>query len=191
MVRFLFLFILLLPASPLLAVSHSSNNVPYTQNDTVYYIPAVIKETARLYSDKDNASSVIMYVPADSAVMIIDTAGSFFLVHYKDLDGFVRQNRVRKYKEVLYELTAPPGENMTEPQNRHDLLIAKYGQKKGKDIYEHKIWKGMNSEMVLDSWGKPKVINHYDTGNGFREEWVYPKYVLSFSNGILTGWISR
>ena len=192
MVRFLLLFLLLLPASPLLAGSHSSNNVPYTQNDTVYYIPAVMKETARLYSDKDNASSVITYVPADSAVMILDTAGSFFLVHYKDMDGYIRQQRVKKYKDILYELTAPPPDAAAQrPKNRHDLLIAKYGQNEGRKIYEHMIWKGMTSEMVLDSWGKPKVINHYETTKGFREEWIYPKHILMFTNGTLTGWTAR
>ncbi len=192
MVRFHFLFVFLLPLLSLPVVGQSSNNMPSSQNDTVYYIPGVLKETARLYSDKDNASSVVMYVPADSSVMIIDTAGTFFLVHYQGIDGYIRQKRVKKYQEIVYELTAPPGSEASQgTTNRHDYLIAKYGQNEGRKIYEHMIWKGMTSEMVLDSWGKPKVINHYTTSTGYREEWIYAKHVLSFTNGILTGWIER
>ncbi len=192
MLRIFFLFVSFLPLLPLYAGGSSSNNMPQEQSDTVYYIPAVMKETARLYSDKENASSVIMYVPADSAVMILDTAGSFFLVHYHNVDGYVRQQKVHQYQEIVYELTTPEEELLSqEPKNRHDRLIAKYGMKDGRKIYEHTIWKGMSSEMVLDSWGKPRVINHYNTGNGFREEWIYPKHILTFTNGTLTGWISR
>ncbi len=165
--------------------------MPSSQNDTVYYTPGVMKETARLYTDKDNASSVVMYVPADSAVMILDTAGTYFLVHYQGIDGYIRQNHVKQYKEILQELTSHAGKDIAQPTNRHDYLILKYGQNEGRKIYEHMIWKGMTSEMVLDSWGKPKVINHYTTSNGYREEWIYGKHVLTFTNGILTGWIAR
>jgi len=192
MIRSALLFVFIMPALPLWAAGHLSNNMPSPQNDTVYYIPGVLKETARLYSDKDNASSVVMYVPADSSVMIIDTAGTFFLIHYQGIDGYIRQKRVKQYKEILYELTVPADMEMAkEPTNRHDYLIFKYGQEEGRKMYEHMIWKGMTSEMVLDSWGKPQVINHYTTSTGYREDWIYPKHVLSFTNGILTGWIER
>ncbi len=174
------------------AAVHFTNNMPQEQTDTVYYIPGVMKETARLYKDKDNAASVLLYIPADSSVMILDTAGDYFLVHYGDLDGFVRQERVKQHEEILWELTTPPEEmEHPSPKNRHDLLIAKYGRENGKKIYEHFIWKGMTSEMVLDSWGKPRVINHYEQARGYREEWIYPKHILIFSNGILTGWVKR
>ena len=191
MLRSFLFFVLFFPALSLFAGGYLSNNMPQDQQDTVYYTPGIMKETARLYSDKDNASSVVMYVPADSAVMILDTAGIFFLVHYQKTDGYIRQVKVQHYKEILYELTAPAGQAVQQPKNRHDYLIAKYGQSEGRKIYEHMIWKGMSSEMVLDSWGKPRVINHYETGTGFREEWIYQKHIHNFANGTLTGWIAR
>ncbi len=186
--KILLFLILLVPGGAGVA---SANNMPQVRTDTVYYIPGVMKETARLYRDRENASSVLLYIPADSTVMILDTAGRYFLVHYHDLDGYVRQDRVKQYEEIVWELTAPPEETAHASANRHDLLIEKYGRETGRKIYEHYIWRGMSSEMVLDSWGNPRVINHYELANGFREEWIYPRYILRFTNGTLTGWIRR
>ena len=65
MARTIIFLLIMLPAQHLFAGRYSSNNMPYPQQDTVYFTPGILQQTARLYSDKDNASSVVMYVPAD------------------------------------------------------------------------------------------------------------------------------
>ena len=47
-------------------------------------------------------------------------------------------------------------------------------------IIAGKIWKGMNSEMVKDSWGNPEKINRIISGNVIKEEWIYQKHLALF-----------
>ncbi len=172
-----------------------SNNMPSAQVDTVYYIPGKIKQTARLFSDMDNVSSVVLYIPADSTVQILEPVKDYFLVHFQGVDGYILQKKVEHYGDILKEFNQPVSDrqvaqNQTD-EHRYRQLVAKYGNGTGEKIYEHKIWKGMSNSMVLDSWGTPRTINHYTNANGIKEEWIYPKYILVFWDNRLTSWYKR
>ena len=51
-----------------------------------------------------------------------------------------------------------------------------------------KIWKGMTSEMVRDSWGKPLKINRVINSNTIQEESIYNNTWLYIENDTLTDW---
>ena len=51
-----------------------------------------------------------------------------------------------------------------------------------------KIWKGMTTDMVQDSWGTPKKINRVISGNIVKEEWIYMNSWLLFENDTLSEW---
>ena len=55
-------------------------------------------------------------------------------------------------------------------------------------LYAGKIWKGMNSEMVKDSWGAAEKINRVISGNIIKEEWIYKNTWLYFENNTLLEW---
>ena len=172
-----------------------SNNMPSAQVDTVYYIPGKIKHTARLFSDMENVSSVVLYIPADSTVQILQPVKDYFLVHFQGVDGYVLQKRVKNYLEILKEFNQPVTDHQARQnqvdEKRYRQMVSKYGNDIGKKIFEHKIWKGMSNSMVLDSWGTPRSINHYTNANGIKEEWIYPKYILVFWDNRLTSWYKR
>ncbi len=80
--------------------------------------------------------------------------------------------------------------------NKSDIekkaLIAKYGYSFAEKIFSKKISLGMTTDMVEDSWGKPKDINRTYGSLGVLEQWIYGslkyrKYVY-FKNGKLTSW---
>ena len=176
-------------------VRATSNNMPSMQTDTVYYIPGKLKHTARLFSDLDNLSSVVLYIPADSTVQIISPVNDYFLVHFQGIDGYILQKKVENYTVILRELKQPVSNKEAEQnqvdEKKYDYLVSKYGKDLGEKIYEHKIWKGMTTKMVEDSWGRPRTINHYRNYNGVKEEWIYPEYILVFWDNRLTSWYRR
>ena len=51
-----------------------------------------------------------------------------------------------------------------------------------------KIWKGMSSEMVRDSWGRPIKINRVISGNTIKEEWIYKNTWLFLKDDYLVEW---
>ena len=75
-----------------------------------------------------------------------------------------------------------------QPDDRYAALENKYGQAMAARIYAGKIWKGMNSEMVRDSWGTPEKTNRVVSGNTIKEEWIYRSTWLYFENNTLLGW---
>ncbi len=168
-----------------------SNNMPSTQVDTVYYIPGKLKRTARLFSDRENLSSVVLYIPADSTVQIIKPVDDYFLVHFQGVEGYILQKKVQDYAGILYEFSQPvTDQEMTQSRIddlRYKTLVSKYGKETGTKIFEHKVWHRMTPEMVQDSWGKPHIINRYHD----KEEWIYNKYILVFRDGQLVSMYPR
>lgn len=65
-------------------------------------------------------------------------------------------------------------------------LVAKYGEKYGLLIFEHKVSLGMTKEMCLKAWGSPRNKIVRKTANGTQEIWTYglAQYLI-FVNGIL------
>jgi hypothetical protein len=51
-----------------------------------------------------------------------------------------------------------------------------------------KVWRGMLSEMVRDSWGEPQKINRVISGNTVKEEWIFRNTWLYIENNYLVEW---
>ena len=78
--------------------------------------------------------------------------------------------------------------SQNQGMNRFSYLENKYGTNIAARLISGKIWKGMNSEMVTDSWGKAQKINRVINGNTIREEWIYRNSWLYFDNDELVEW---
>ncbi|NLO04108.1 MAG: hypothetical protein GX126_17640 [Bacteroidales bacterium] len=76
----------------------------------------------------------------------------------------------------------------SQQESRFSYLENKYGTNMAVNLAAGKIWKGMDSEMVLDSWGRPLKINRVISGNSIREEWIYKKSWLYIKDDVLFTW---
>jgi hypothetical protein len=166
-------------------------------------ITAKLKNASRLFKDKDDLTSVIMVIPADSIVEVLDSDSSFLRVWYEDNEGYIYANQAIVNRPEKVTKPAPIQEQQSqanlemkriEPKqgrtpDRYTYLANKYSAPIADKLYGGKIWRGMSNEMVEDAWGNPKKINRIISGsNDTKEEWVYTHYWLSFSNGVLIGW---
>ncbi|MDZ7634258.1 MAG: hypothetical protein U5L72_07395 [Bacteroidales bacterium] len=68
------------------------------------------------------------------------------------------------------------------------MLATKYGTDIANRLWQHKVWKGITSDMARDSWGKPVQINRMFVDQSVDEEWIYSKKYLYFRDGILIEW---
>ncbi len=165
-------------------------------------LTAKLKYASRLFRYKDDLTSVIMIIPADSIVGVLAADTSFLKVTYEGNEGFIyaHQADIIKPEKVtkpapLREQQAQAGlpmkriEPKREGPDRYTYLANKYGPSMGTKLYEGKVWRGMTADQVQDAWGNPRKINRLiSNSNDTKEEWVYSKYWLSFRNGVLTGW---
>jgi hypothetical protein len=163
---------------------------------------ATLKSSSRLFKDKDDLTSVIMVIPKDSVVDVLPGSYDTFLnVVFEGNSGYIYANHAQINKKAVQ--TLPPvvqspvrGQNygqesrplQKQTDRRYEYLENKYGQSLGAKLYEGKIWKGMNSELVKESWGSPNKINRVISGNIVKEEWFYNKTRLYFQNSTLTEW---
>ena len=201
MKRLFFIPLLLIGALPLKAQSDKENqlqaleqNQPGDQNVTA---TATLKSASRLFAAKDDLTSVIIIIPADSVVDVLDSDSTYFHVFYNDTEGYIF-----KRDAVLDKL--PPSssqpavqaqpevkENVPvreQPQDRISYLENKYGPDVAAKIIAGKIWKGMSADMVSDSWGTPVKINRIINGNIVKEEWIFKNTWLHFENNTLLEW---
>jgi hypothetical protein len=151
----------------------------------------------RLFKDKDDLTSVILIIPADSTVFILGADSAFFHVDYLGNEGFIysrhaQLNKISPVPEENVVNTQPEiheGTPVREPSvSRYEYLEKKYGPSIAPRLYSHRIWKGMNTQMVKDSWGSPKKINRVISDNMVKEEWIYNNTWLHFQNSTLTEW---
>jgi len=156
---------------------------------------AVLKSSSRLFAEKGDLTTVILIIPADSVVSVLGTDSTYLHVLYQDSEGYIFNKKVEIHaipanqQQVLssqqvdqYPQQAP------EQQSRFTYLENKYGTTMAARLAAGKIWKGMNSEMVKDSWGVAERINRVISGNTIREEWYYRKALLYFENNTLLNW---
>ncbi len=61
----------------------------------------------------------------------------------------------------------------TKPEYRYRQNLRKYGKKTAKAIYEHQLFKGMNRDAALESWGYPDEMKSSDIGGQAQEQWIY------------------
>jgi hypothetical protein len=56
-------------------------------------------------------------------------------------------------------------------------------------IMDEKIWIGMSSDQLTESWGRPQRINETTSAAGTREQWVYSLDAFAYvDNGRVTSW---
>jgi hypothetical protein len=166
---------------------------PDNQNITA---TATLKVSSRLFASKDDLTSVILIIPADSVVEVLDSDSTYLHVIFEDNEGYIF-----KRQAVLSEVPVNAQESVqsqpeikgNEPvqeqqQSRLSYLENKYGSNMAARLIAGKIWKGINSDMVKDSWGTPDKINRAVNGNIIKEEWIFKTTWLYFENNTLLEW---
>jgi hypothetical protein len=163
---------------------------------------ATTKGAVRLFGDKDDLTSVIVLIPDGSTVDIIKADSLFTRVRYGEQEGYVRSGELGPFVPVISPAPLNPPVQATEPQQPspdteaynqspvdwYEVLVTKYGDDIGKRLYQHKVWKGITSDMARDSWGKPRQINRMYVDQNVEEEWIYTTKYLYFRDGILIDW---
>lgn len=150
--------------------------------------------SVRLFGDKDDLTTVIQLIPEGSVVEIIMTDSLYSQVRFGELTGYVKSNGLGPYQPVValapvnQPQTAEQQQYEVQPEDRYAALVAKYGTDIGKRLYQNKVWKGVTSEMAIDSWGRPKQINRMYVDQSVDEEWIYSKKWLYFRDNILIEW---
>jgi hypothetical protein len=160
---------------------------------------ATLKSASRLFATRDDLTSVITIIPADSVVSVIDSDSTYFHVTYNDSEGYIfkRQAVIDKDMSVYQKQQAQfnqqsDSQSMTqrkpESNDRFGYLENKYGPEMAKRLIAGKIWKGMTAEMVSDSWGTAQKINRVINGNVVKERWYFRNTWLYLENDILLDW---
>jgi hypothetical protein len=167
-------------------------NQPANQN----IVTATLKSASRLFASKDDLTSVIQIIPADSVVTVLDSDSTYLHVVFEENEGYIlkRQANIDKIHSLRTQITQPqPAIQETQPvqqqqQSRLSYLENKYGSNMAARIISGKIWKGMNSDMVKDSWGLAEKVNRIVSGNTIEENWIYRNTWLYFENNTLIDW---
>ena len=157
---------------------------------------ATLKSASRLFATKDDLTSVIFVIPADSVVSVLDSDSSYFHVVYAGSEGFIfKRDAIIDKTPVLSQpvMQSQPSAQNSEPiqeqqQSRYSYLENKYGSNMAPRLFSGKIWKGMTSEMVNDSWGTADKVNRMKSGNIVKEEWIFRDTWLYFENSTLLEW---
>jgi hypothetical protein len=156
---------------------------------------ATVKTSTRLFQLKDDLTSVILIIPAGTVVSVLDSDSTYFHVTYDENEGYIFRKHadLDKVPATFKEMQSTQSSEANQPaqsqtDSRYDALVGKYGEAMAARIYAGKIWKGMNSEMVHDSWGAAQKINRVVSGNIIKEEWIYRSTWLYFENNTLIKW---
>lgn len=168
-------------------------NQPYNQNVT---LTATLKSSSRLFRTRDDLTSVIMIIPSGSTVDVLGSDSTYLHVTFEDNEGFIlKRHAVMDKTPVNVSQTIQSQQPVQEVQpaqeqqdSRFSYLENKYGSNLAARLMAGKIWKGMNSEMVSDSWGTAEKINRVISGNVIKEEWIFKNSWLYFENNTLVEW---
>jgi hypothetical protein len=162
-------------------------------------LTATTTAATRLFGAKDDLTTVIMILPKGSVVDVIGSDSTYFHVLFEENDGYilrrhalldepatVSQPAIRKVEPVAQE--TKPAVQQEQQQSRFSYLEDKYGTSMAAKLSAGKIWKGMNAEMIRDSWGKAQKINRIISGNTVKEEWIFKNTWLYLEDDILVEW---
>ena len=157
---------------------------------------ATLKVASRLFATKDDLTSVILIIPADSVVSVLDSDSTYFHVVFEDNEGYIFKRQAVLDKIPVYNQQAAQSQPAVQEtqtvkeqkQSRFSYLESKYGSNMAARLVAGKIWRGMNSEMVSDSWGTPQKINRVISGNIIKEEWIFRNTWLYLENNTLVEW---
>jgi len=182
-------------------------NQPVNQNytspnqDTVF--TATLKSASRLFGDRNDLTSVIEIIPADSIVEVLGWDNTYLHVVYHDNEGFIFKRQATMNNPIVNDNQNARSQNadqqsqnadqnnqqvQEQQQSRFSYLENKYGSNLAARLIAGKIWKGMSAEMVSDSWGTADKINRIISGNVIKEEWIYRTTWLYFENNVLLEW---
>jgi len=159
---------------------------------------AILKNSSRLFASKDDLTTVILIIPADSVVTVLDSDSTYLHVVFEDNEGYIFNRHVvfNKAKNNTPNSIQPQQAQETQPSqaqndSRFSYLENKYGSNMAARLIAGKIWKGMSAEMVKDSWGVAEKINRVINGNVVKEEWIFRTTWLFFENNALVEWGPR
>ena len=156
---------------------------------------ATVRSSTRLFRIKEDLTSVIMIIPSGSVVSVIGSDSTYLHVSFNENEGYIFKKHavIDKAPATFKEMQS--GKDVKEVQpttdltdSRYNALVSKYGSAMASRLYAGKIWKGMNSEMVKDSWGTAQKVNRVISGNIIKEEWIFKNTWLYFENNALLEW---
>ena len=159
-------------------------------------LTATLKSASRLFGEKDDLTTVILIIPSGSVVNVIGSDSTYFHVIYEENEGYIFRRHAILNEATVTAKTAvqqkdTAREEQEQPQqqvSRFTYLENKYDPGMAAKLMSGKIWKGMTSEMVRDSWGKPLKINRVISGNTIKEEWIFKNTWLYLQNEVLVEW---
>jgi hypothetical protein len=158
-------------------------------------LTATLKSASRLFGEKDDLTTVILIIPSGSVVNVIGSDSTYFHVIYEENEGYIfrrhailNEATVAKPEVQQKEIEQDVREQSQQQVSRFTYLENKYGSGMAAKLMSGKIWKGMTSEMVRDSWGKPLKINRVISGNTIKEEWIFRNTWLYLQNEVLVEW---
>lgn len=183
--------------SEMQTIKNNHSNI-FLQDQTT----ATLKSASRLFSDKNDLTSVLLIIPSGDTVRVLDYDDTFLHVLYEEYEGFIMTRHatlnkpqikpsVTGVKDKPVSVSEIPRQVQQRQQvegSRYSYLTNKYGPNVASRLYEGKIWKGMTAEMVKDSWGNPRKINRVISGNNTKEEWIYSNTWLYIQNDRLLEW---
>ena len=159
---------------------------------------ATLKSSTRLFGSKNDLTTVLLIIPSGSTVEVLDADSTYLYVVYDETEGYIFRRhavievpspqpkqepvRVEEDQKIQYREVQP------KQNSRFSYLENKYGSNMAARLMAGKIWKGMNSEMVKDSWGEAQKINRVISGNTIKEEWIFKYTWLYFENNMLVEW---
>jgi len=160
------------------------------------HLTATMTSSSRLFGDKDDLTTVILIVPKESTVTVLGSDSTYLHVAFEENEGFIFKRHARIDKTPVTSSQTDQVQQFVQAEqpaqrqqvSRFSYLESKYGSNMAARIIAGKIWKGMNSEMVKDSWGTAVKIDRIINGNIIQEEWTYRNTWLYFENNTLIDW---
>lgn len=157
---------------------------------------ATLKSSSRLFGAKDDLTTVILIIPSGSIVTVLDSDSTYLHVAFEENEGYIFKRHAVIDKTIVSTSKANRPQQATQetqPEqvqqgSRFSYLESKYGSNMAARLIAGKIWKGMNAEMVKDSWGIALTINRNILGNITKEEWIFKNTWLYFENNTLVEW---
>ena len=179
---------------------NQKNNIILSRlNGKIYYCTM----GTLLYKEPTLINSITS-ISTGEKVTVIEIIDNVFKIHFNGQKGFslkfgfiseIEYNRNAEEKQIeQHEIIEKylESERISEAaiEKKKTDNLKKYGQSIGVKLNQGKIWLGMTSEMVLDSWGEPLRKNRNVGKWGVNEQWVYGRGggYLYFENGKLTSW---
>jgi hypothetical protein len=162
---------------------------PASQETT---LTATLKSASRLFGEKNDLTTVILIIPSGSVVDVLDSDSTYLHVVFDNNEGYIFKRQAVINESPIAQkpvaAQAEPQPVVSSQESRFTRLENKYGTSMAAKLISGKIWKGMSSEMVSDSWGTPQKINRVISGNTVKEEWIYKNTWLYIQDDVLENW---